>query len=248
MAAVTDALVPLGPDAGFQPSRDVDRVVAAGYGAGDVAAVVQGRFDEAKIAQATKAKNGTAIAKGTYAGQTTYAVGNASYAVLTSKTLVAGTTDGVRRVLERIQAGTLTRAMPPWVVETLETKGAEMAVAADFATQPIASAAIGSVSLPWLKGMRVARVIGNLEQPGLNVAATLTYADPTQAQSAADGVRSVDGWLKVLGPLFGGLKLQDLKVKTDGGDMQCSFAVDDHTLSGLISLAPRFLPSPPTTP
>jgi len=246
LASMADSLVPLGPDAGFQASRDVDRVVAAGYGSGDVAAVLSGRFDEARIDQATTAKDGAPIARGTYAGRTTYTAGRVSYAVLTSHTLVAGTSDGLRQVLDRVQSGKLARAVPPWVVDTLQTPGAEMALAADFATQPIASAAIGSVKLPWLEGLRVARVIGNLEQPGMNLAATLTYADPDRARTAAGGVKLVDRWLQMFGPLLGGVTLRDMKVELDGADVRCSFAVDDHALSSLLGLANRFLPTSPS--
>jgi hypothetical protein len=252
LAALTDKLVPLGDDAGFQPSRDVDRVVFAGYAStvapGDVAAIVRGRFDPAKIAAATKAKNGAPIVRGAYANQTTYAVAGVTYAVLTPKTVVAGTGDGPRRVLDRIKAGSFERALQPWVVDTLQTTGAEVAVAADFATQPIASAAIGSLKLPWLQGMRTARVIGNFQAPGMNVAATLSYGVPQQAEAAADGVRFVDGWLKLLGPLLGGVRLQNLQVGTDQSDMRCKFAVDGQTLGSLLVLAPRLLPAPAPGP
>src|SRR5947209_8302543 len=42
LSALSDKLVPLGDDAGFLPSRDVDRVVFAGYAStgADVAAIV----------------------------------------------------------------------------------------------------------------------------------------------------------------------------------------------------------------
>jgi hypothetical protein len=243
VASMADSLVPLGPEAGLQVSRDVDRVVAAGYGSGDVAAVLSGRFDEAGIDQATTAKNGTPIVRGTYAGRTTHTVGPVSYAVLTPHTLVAGTSDGLRQVLDRIHGGTLRRAVPPWVVDTLQTQGAEMALAADFATQPIASAAVGSLKMPWLDGLHVARVVGNLEPGGMNVAATLTYADAVRARTAADGVKLVDRWLAVVGPLLGGLTLRDMKVELDGADVRCSFAVDDHALSSLLGLASRLLPA-----
>jgi hypothetical protein len=247
VAALASKFVPLGDDAGFQAPRDVDRVVIAGYATGgiDVAAVLSGRFDPARIAAATKATSGAAIVRGLYAGRTTYAVGTVAYAVLTSKTVVAGTGDGLRRLLERVAAGTLDRSMAPWVVETLETKGAEVAAIADFESQPIAAAALGSVKLPWLDGMRMARVIGNFEPPGMNVAATLTYGDPQQAQTAADGVRSVGGWLKMVGPLLGGVRIQNLQVAADANDLRCKFAVDDQTLRTLLDYVPRFLPASP---
>jgi hypothetical protein len=245
LAAIGDRLLPLGDDAGFRATRDVDRVVFAGYATtgADVAVIVRGRFDEAKFAAATKAKDGTAIVKGTYAGRTTYSIGGASYAVLTSKTVVVGTGDGLRRVLERVQAGTFTRALPPWVTETLDTNGAQVAVAGDFATQPVASVAVGSLRLPWLQGLRQARGVGNFQPPGMNFASTLSYGVPQQAEAGADGVRSLDGWLKVLGPLLGGIRLQNLAVSTDHSDLRCKFALDDQALEGLLGLASRLLPA-----
>ena len=48
-----------------------------------------------------------------------------------------------------------------------DVRALEIALAADLATQPVAAAAFGSVPLPWLDGMRVARIIGELRaSPG----------------------------------------------------------------------------------
>jgi hypothetical protein len=247
VAALAGKLVPLGEAAGFDAARDIDRVVLAGYATGgvDLSAVLSGRFDPAKIAAATTATNGAAIVKGMYAGRETYTAGPVGYAVLTTKTIVAGSGDGLRRLLDRVQAGPAERSIPPWAVETLQTKGAQITGIADFETQPIASATIGSLSLPWLEGMRVARVLGNFGPPGLNVAATLTYGDPQQAETAAGAVRSVEGWLKMLGPLLGGVRLQNLEVTTEMKDLRCKFAVDDHTLRAVLALAPRLLAMSP---
>ena len=246
LAALADTLLPLGPDAGFDAKRDVDRVVLGVYTStgADAVAVESGRFDTAKIAAATQSRGGVAIVHAMYAGRDTYAVGPAMYSVLTAKTVVAGTGDGVRRALERVQDRKIARAIPAWVDETLSTPGAELALAADFTSQPLTVAAIGSVPLPWLSGMHVAKVIGNFEKPGMNVAATMTYGEPAQAESAADGVRTADVWLKVLGGFLGGLSLQNLEVTTDGKDLKCKFAVDDQTLGRLLAFAPRLLGSP----
>lgn len=246
LGAIADRLLPLGDDVGFEAKRDVDRVVLASYATGgvDVAAVVSGRFDETKLEAATKTRSGGAVTTTMYAGRATHAAGGAVWSVLTSKTVVAGTSDAVRRVLDKLKTGKIERAEPPWVIETLQTPGAELAVAGDFASQPLVAASIGAVRLPWLEGLHVARVIGNFEKPGMNVAATLSYGDAQQASSAADGVRTVTGWIKLLGPFLGGLSLQNLDVQTAGTDMQCKFAVDDQTLSNLLALAPRFLPAP----
>ena len=246
LGAIADRLLPLGDDAGFEAKRDVDRVVLASYATGgvDVAAIVSGRFDEAKLEATTKTKGGSAITTTMYAGRATHAAGGAVWTVLTAKTVVAGTSEAVRRVLDKLKTGKIERAEPPWVIETLQTPGAELAVAGDFASQPLAAASIGSLRLPWLEGLHLARVIGNFQKPGMNVAATLTYGDAQQASSAADGVRTVTGWIKLLGPFLGGVSLQNLDVQTAGTDMQCKFAVDDQTLSSILALAPRFLPAP----
>ncbi len=245
MATLAAKLVPLGDDAGFQASRDVDRVVVGYYATtgADMAAIVSGRFDPDRIAAAAAARGSATLAPGNYAGRRTYATQGGLFCVLTAKTVVAGTGDGVRRVLERIAGGKLDRAITPWMIDTLDTKGAEAAFAADFASQPIAAASMGQFNVPWLKGMRAARVLGDFQNPGLNVAATLTYGAPDEAQGAADGMRMVDGWLHVLGPLLGGVQLQNLDVKATGNDMSCKFAVDDGTLRALIGLVPRFLTS-----
>jgi hypothetical protein len=247
IAAIANKLVPLGDEGGFSASRDVDRVVIASYATGglDVAAVLSGRFDPSKIAAATKSQNGAAIVRGAYAGRPTYTVGGAMYAPLTSKTLVAGSGDGLRRLLERVQANTVERSLPAWVVDTLDTKGAAIAVAADLETQPIVSASLGSAHLAWLKGMRVARAIANFDPPGMNVAATLTYGDPEQARTAADGLHFAEVWLKVLGPLLGGVRLQNLQIATDANDLRCKFTADDQTVRTILALAPRLLQTSP---
>jgi hypothetical protein len=256
VAAIAARFVPLGDDAGFQASRDVDRITLGSYatGAVDVVAVIRGRFDTEKIAAATKAANGADIVRGLYGGRTIYTVPSGTgssatgatvttvtYCVLSAKTVVAGSGEGLRRLLERIQSGSLERSMAPWAAQTLDTPGADVAVAADFSGQPLAAAAFGSVHLPWLKGLRVARVIGNFEAPGLNVAATLTYTDADQAQAAVAGVRSIDSWLNVLGPLFGGLRLQNLQVSADGANVEGKFALDEQALRVALAFAPRLL-------
>jgi hypothetical protein len=254
VAALTDALLPLGAEAGFDAKRDVDRVVLGVYTSSgvDVAAVVSGRFDEAKIAAATQSQAGNAVVRGMYAGRVTYAVGPAMYSVLSAKTVAAGTADGMRRLLERVRdashapgadGGTLARAIPSWMDDTQSTPGAQLAAVADLTSQPVAAAAVASLSLPWLGGIRTARVIGNFEKPGMNLAATLSYDDASQAASAADGVRGVDGWLRLLGPLLGGLSLQNLDVATDGKDAKCKFALDDRALARLLGFLPLVLRS-----
>jgi hypothetical protein len=246
LGALADSLLPVGADAGFDAKRDVDRIVVGVYATtgADAVAVVSGRFDVAKLAATTQARNGTAVVHAMYAGRDTYAAGPVMYSVLSAKTAVAGTGDAVRRLLERVQDKKIERAMPAWVVDTLSTPGAELALAGDFTTQPIAVAALGSVPLPWLSGLRVAKVIGNFEKPGMNIAATTSFADAKQAESAADGVRTAGTWLKVLGGFLGGLSVHDLDVTTDDKDVKCKFTVDEQTLGRLLAMVPHLLGAP----
>ena len=242
----TDSLVPLGPDSGFDAARDVDRLVLGSYAGNqaDVAVVLSGRFDVDKLAAVTQTKSGAPFVKATYGGFTTNTTGSITIAPLTARTLVAGTSDRVHRVLDRLAQGALERSMPPWAAETLATQGAQFAVAGDFATQPIASAAIGSINLSWLKGLQDVRVIGNFDDPGVNVAATLTYGDPTGAQGATDGIHLIDSWQKVLAPLVLGAKVQNLQVGNSGNDVSCKFAVDGTSLRALVALASRYFKPP----
>jgi|HubBroStandDraft_1064217.scaffolds.fasta_scaffold34184_2 hypothetical protein len=246
VAAITDPLVPIGEGSGFLPSRDVDRVVAGVYPTMgmEVAAILSGRFDVDRLTHATRTVAGAPITNGSYGGFATSSVGRTTWVAVTPKTLVAGTNDGVKFVLDRLHKGPPERSLPPWIVETLETPGATTALVADFASQPVAAATFANVSLPWLKGMRIARVIGNMQPPGLNVATTVTYSDPSLAESAAGGMRSADRWLDLFGPLVGGVKLQGFDVNAEGNDLRCKFALDTQGLHTLLAMLPRLLRSP----
>ena len=116
LASFADSLVPLGADAGFVASRDVDRLVPSAYAANeaDVAVVLIGRFDVDKIAAATR-RRPARHCQGTYAGFATNTAGAITVAPADARTLVAGTNERVHRVLDRIQQGKLERSMPPWV-------------------------------------------------------------------------------------------------------------------------------------
>jgi hypothetical protein len=247
IVALADKLVPLGADAGFDAKRDVDRILVGSYSESgrDVAAIVTGRFDVAKLASATKSKGGAPLTRATYAGIDTCSVGQGVYAVLTSKTVVAGDPDAVHKVLDRIHEGALARALPAWVLETVQTPGAEIAAAGDFESKPLAAVSVGMVKLPWLAGVTQVRALADVKPPGLSVTATLTYPTGEQASAAADGVRSLGTMLNLLGPLVGGLSVHDLAVEPKGDDVKSTFAVDDRTLEKLLSMAPRALPGMP---
>jgi hypothetical protein len=245
IAGAAQGLLPLPDDVGLQASRDVDRAVMVGFGGPDVdiAVVLSGRFDAARMAAATRTKAGTPVVAGTYAGFAVSTAGSLTYAVLTPHTVVAGTAGAVHRVLDRTHDPHLARVLPPWMAQTLETPGAQIAAAADFASQPAAGAVLASLNVSWLEGLRVARVVSNFGDPGMNVGGTLTYGDPEHAQAAADGARRAAQWVKTLGPLLGGVQLQRVDIQAQAADARIAFALDDRSLQALVALGLRVLPT-----
>jgi hypothetical protein len=245
LAATVQGLLPLPDEAGLQASRDIDRVIACGFGGADmdVALIFAGRFDPARLAAVTRTRTGTPIVAGTYDGFATSTAGSLMFAVLSPRTLVAGSAEGLHRVLDRTRDPHLARVLPPWMIQTLETQGAQMALAADFVSQPAAAALLSTLNVSWLEGLHVARIVSNFGEPGLNLGGTLTYGDAEHAQTAADGARRAGQWVKTLGPLLGGVQLQRLEIQAQASDARISFSLDDRSLRALVALGLRFLPS-----
>ena len=246
VAQLTEKYIPLGDEAGFSASRDVDRVTVATYSTqgADACAVVSGKFDEQKIAQVAKnhtpTKAGGLLVESKYAGRTLYTVSNVGFTVLTSHTALAGTEAGIRRALDRIKDGRATRSITPWMLETVETKGSATAVAMDFIGQPAAAAALATVPVSWLKGLRAARILGNFEEPGMHIAGSLTYGQAEEAQAGADGLKDIINKASVLA--FIGIipKLQSLDIKVAGANVECKFAVDDQAMRALLVNIPKW--------
>jgi len=248
LTKLTERYMTIGDEAGFSASRDVDKVVGATYSTQglDVVAALSGRFDKDKIAKAadahTPTKGGGVLVASQYAGRTLYTVNNVGFTILTPKTALVGTETGIRRALDRIHDGRVKRDFAPWIIATLETQGAELAVAADFASQPITSASVGALPVPWLQGLRMARVVGDFKPPGMTIAATLTYAEEKQASNGADGVRQATNLVNVVAMTGLAPKIQNLDVNTAATDLQVKFAVDDRSLGNFLTALPGLLP------
>jgi hypothetical protein len=148
----------------------------------------------------------------------------------------------IRRTIERLKDGTTTRSQPKWMLETIETSNAAFAGAADFANQPIGAAAVGMIPLPWVKSLKAARLIGNFHDPGLNIAATLTYPDGATAQSSSDDVKRTAAAANLLA-LIGAPQLKNLEIKPQDSDVQVKFAVDDASLRQFMGNVSAYLPS-----
>ncbi len=244
VAALSDRLLPIGEEAGFLASRDVDQVTAAAYSmqGADVAAVIKGRFDRERIEKAvanhTPTRGGGVIVSSTYAGRNLYTVNNTGFTILTPHTALAGTESGMRRTLDRIKDGHVKRDLPEWMTKTIETDGAAIGIAADFSSQEMTQ--VTSV-LPWLAGIKMARILANFHEPGLNVAGTLTYADAGQAQSASEGLRRAGGMANLIAVTGLFPQLQGLLVSVADANVEVKFALDDQSLRRTLSQVPQWI-------
>lgn len=238
---------PIGDEAGFVPKRDVDSVVAATYSMQglDVAAILKGRFDAAKIQAAadkhTPMKSGGALVSSTYSGHTIYTLANAGFTVLTPNTVLAGTEAGMHRVLDRIHDGKHSRDITPWMLETLSTTGAAFALAADFASQPMTSVAVGSLPLPWLKGLKAVRLVGNFKDTGTQMAGSLTYDTEDDATNGANGAKQLTTICNLASVAGIAPRLDNLDIHTDKTSVQYTLSVDDSAVKKLLQNIPSLV-------
>ncbi|MBX3202903.1 MAG: hypothetical protein KF894_32550 [Labilithrix sp.] len=245
VAKLAEKYLPIGEEAGFQASRDVDRVTWASYSYSgiDAAAIVVGRFDEAKIKEAalkqTPTKGGGMLVASQYAGRDVYTINNVGFTVLSSTKAIAGTESGIRRVLERIKDNRVKRDIAPWMLETVETPGAASALAGDFATQPMPAEAVRQIPVPFIQSMKALRLLLRFKEPGLQIAGSLTYPDEQGAGTATEHVKQVANQAKWLALI--GVKVQNVDVKTDKQDVQVSLEVDDQSLRQVLASAPAWL-------
>jgi hypothetical protein len=244
LAKLVEKYVPIGAEAGFQASRDVDRVTFASYSYQgiDVAAVVIGRFDSAKIklvaANQTPTKNGGTLVVSQYTGRDVYTVNNVGFTLLSDTRAIVGTEQGIRRVLERIKDKRVKRDIAPWMITTVETSGAAFAVAADFASTPIPQESAKQIPSPLITNLKAARLVATFKD-GVNLAGSITYADAASAESSAAVVKQSMGYAKLLAVF--GIKLQNVDIKTDKSDVQVSLLVDDQSLRALLSNVPSLM-------
>lgn len=245
LSKLVEKYLPIGQEAGFLPSRDVDRITFGvyAYQGADAAAIIVGKFDEAKIKQAaaqhTPMKNGGVLVASQYAGRDVYTINNVGFTILSAERAIAGSESGIRRVLERIKDGRVKRDITKWMLDTVETPGAAAAVAADFATQPIPPEVQRQVPLAFLQTTKAIRALVTFKEPGMQVAGSLTYADEGQATSATEQVKSaanMSKWLALVG-----IKVQNIEVKSEKSDVQVKLEVDDQSLRQLLASAPQWL-------
>ncbi|MBX3231679.1 MAG: hypothetical protein KIT84_23370 [Labilithrix sp.] len=249
LSKLIETYMPLGAEAGFTASKDVDRITFASYAyqGVDAAAVVVGRFDEAKIKQAvtaqTQTKGGGYLVASQYAGRDVYTLNNIGFTILSPTRVVAGTESGIRRVLERIKDNRVKRDIPQWMLETVESPGAAAAVAADFATQPIPPDVVQKYPVQFVKDMKGLRGLVSFKSPGMQIAGSLTYPDAASATANAEHVKSATSYLKLLSLV--GVQVKGLDVKAEQSDVQVKLEIDDLTLRGVLAAVPQWIGPPP---
>ncbi len=99
------------------------------------------------------------------------------------------------------------------------------------------------IPLPWLRALDSVRVIANFNDPGLNVAGRLSYADATGAQSGRDGLNQAA--MMANGASIFGLapQIQNLDVKIVQNDVTFAFGVDDGQLRALLTRLVAMVPA-----
>ncbi len=248
LGKLVETYLPVGQEAGFAASKDVDRVTFASYSYQgiDVAAIVIGRFDEAKIKAAaanhTANKQGNYLVVSQYAGRDVYTINNIGFTLLSPTRAVAGTESGIRRVLERIKDNRVKRDITKWMLDTCETPGAAAAVAADFATQPMPAEAMRQVPLPFLQGMKGLRALVQFKSPGTQIAGSLTYADEATAKQMSESVKGYTKMTALLAVI--GVNVQNIEVKPEASDVQVKLDVDDRSLRNVLSQIPSWIGPP----
>ncbi|HEV8248108.1 MAG TPA: hypothetical protein VGP93_20175 [Polyangiaceae bacterium] len=249
LLAIAAQQLPLPPAAGFDPKRDLSGAYTGVYSmsGADVAGVAIGTFDKKKIEAAADGTQmtplGVPVTKSSYAGRTLYTAGNIGFTVLTARTALFGNDTGIRRALDRIKEGRAKRQLPPWMDKLLSTPNAPIAVGADLTSQPLPDAARSQ--LPFLEGMKTIAMIGNFQEPGLNLAGTLSYADEAGAQHGADNLLRVRNTLESYAPFMAllGIPQPVRQLKAEAKDKEVSFVmgVDGDAVGVLLDKARDFL-------
>jgi hypothetical protein len=253
--SITQARSPLPQSAEFEPKRDLDRVHLGIYSmqGADIAGVALGRFKPDKLAKAVeenpRTPTGAPVTKSEYAGRALYTSGGIGFTVLTERTLLFGNETGIRRSLDRIREGRARRQLPKWMAEMLENQSAPIAGGADLTSQPVPDAA--RRQLAFLDGVETGSLLGNFEEPGLNLAGTLSYADPDAALRGADNLKQLHGRLSRYAPFMALLgipqPMRTLEVRAEKEQVKFVAGIDGAAIAVLLEKAESYLAALGTT-
>lgn len=259
LLTVLRARLPVPASAGFDPARDLTHVYAGLYSMTgvDVAAVVVGSFDRAKIEAAADGTQqtplGAPLVKTSYAGRTLFTSLNIGFSVLTSHLLLVGNEVGIRRALDRVQEGRVSRNLPKWMEQLLATPEAPMISGFDFKEHPVTGALTGK--LPFLGGASSVRMVGNFKAPGINFAGSVTYPDDAaatqgsaQLRNSYDALHSITAWAQLF-HLDINNPITQFDTQAVGPEAQFVAGIDGAGATSLINLLAMALnlSGPPTT-
>ncbi len=214
----------------------------------DVAGVAIGTFKPDKIARRRRAaqdRGGYARGQEHLCESDFYTAGGLGFTVLTARTVIFGNETGIRRALDRIEEGRVQRRLTPWMLDILEKPSAPLAAGADLTSQPLPKAAWSE--LEFLEGMKTASLVGNFQDPGLNLAGTMTYEKPEDAKRGAD--RMLDlyrqlGNYSIVMALFGFPQpIKKLDAQAEEDKVRFVAGVDGQAVAVLLDKAQSYLAS-----
>jgi len=248
---VVEKRLPLPPSAGFEPKRDLTKAWLGFYSmqGADMAGVALGHFDRQKIEAAADGVQptplGVPVVKTSYAGRTLYTAGTVGFSVLTAKTALIGNDTGMRRALDRIAEGRVRNQLPSYMQKLLAGTTAPIVFGADFTSSPLPDAT--RQELAFLNGLKTVALVGNFQDPGLNLAGTLTYGDAEAAQKGAQALiglrRKVESVAPFLALLGIGQPVRRLEAEPKDKDVSFVAAIDGAAVAVLLDKAQdMFLP------
>jgi hypothetical protein len=249
VANIVTTVLPLGPESGFVPARDVKRVYGALYAmqGADMAAIVQGNFNVDAMEKAAQVRartpSGTPVVETSYGGYTLYTVANMGFVVLTPTTILSGNETGIRRAIDRLRYGNLKSELPTWMNEVFDAAQGDFAMAGDLREQGVVGAARDR--LPFVDGLQLVRALGNFGAPGMNVVGNLTYRDDiTAAQGAATlgELRKLAYFLTLMSNLgIGGGSAPEIKTQQLGNSVQFATEIDTQLANVVLSMMGKLL-------
>lgn len=197
-----EALVEFEAKTGLSPERDVDRVFAAGSGPGgkDGVAIIQGRFDRARLTHVIETER-KGVTWRTHLGSRIYTFGQESrspgaLAFLDDHDILLGTERGVEGAVAR-QA---ERApMPPGAISELVGRvkpGSTFWIVGDQTVLSALQGAAQAGAALTLPALRSLVVTGDLD-PDISVSIVGDAADAAGAKNVADIVRGLVGLLSL---------------------------------------------------
>jgi hypothetical protein len=239
---LTAKYFPLGQDAGFVASRDLQSLVGGVYSLSgvDVVFVAKGDFHPEMIKAVAErqvaAAGAVPLIHSRYAGNDVYTAGNLGLTAVTTHTLLLGSQTGMRRALDRIRDNRLTREAPEWMAKLIEQPQAALVLAGDTSSRPELAAL--AKTTPFLAGLSSFRILGNFQPPGLNFAGTLSYLSEESARTGAESLRNAGQMAGALNlfAIFGlSSPLRKLEVNTQGTDTMFVSAFDAEGVAQLLA-------------